>query len=61
MYIDGVQKYTDRSYQALASLSVPSSSSVVAVKCFNGGGGYAIVAGMKDAEGKDFMVSDNSW
>ena len=61
VYIDGVQKYTDRSYQALASLSVPPSSSVVAVKCFNGGGGYAIVAGMKDAEGKDFMVSDNSW
>ena len=62
LYIDGVKKYTDNKYYEIASLSVPSSSSVIAVKCINGGGGaYWIAAVMKDAEGYDIMESDNSW
>ena len=61
VYIDGVQKYTDRNWQGLASLSVPLSSRVIAIKCYNRIDRYGIVAAMKDAEGNDVMVSNSSW
>lgn len=61
VYIDGVQKYQDKQYRVMASLSVPASSSVIAVRCHNSGGGYALVANMWDTKRNVVMVTDNSW
>ena len=61
VYVDGVEKYTDKLVQSVATLTVPSSTSVIAVKCHNRGGHYWIVAHMKDADGNNVMVSDKSW
>ena len=63
VFIDGAEKRAPglKSYTALSTLSIPSSTELIAVQCANLGGGYGIIGSVQDAQGEDILATDSSW
>jgi len=61
VYVDGELKFSDEDWKTVASLDVPASAQVIAVKCRDDGGGYGIVGDLKDSTGNTITATDESW
>ena len=61
VYVDGVKRYADRTWTVVGKLSVPATTRVVAVSCYNLGGPNGIIGEMRDGDGNQVMVTDASW
>ena len=45
----------------ISTINVPVSTSSIAVKCVNHGGGFGIIGSIQDADGDTVLVTDKSW
>jgi len=63
VFVDGAERRVDGldRWNVLSTMKIPSSTELIAVKCFNAGGGYGIVGSVQNAQGDDVLVTDNSW
>lgn len=61
VWVDGVKRHEDRNWDMVASINVPETTRLIAVKCHNGGGEYGIVGVMRDEHGREIMVTNSHW
>ena len=63
IYVDGAERRPAglSAWDVMSTLNIPASSELIAVKCFDFGGGYGIIGSVQDAEGGDILATDSSW
>ena len=63
VYQDGTEIYSNVGWYEMATLDIPTSTSVLAVECVGSGVGadYGIVAEMKDPDGNVVSMTGESW
>ena len=63
IYVDGEEENMEGTgnWNEIATLDIPRSTRIVAIKCHNRGGPYGIMVRITDEEESIVAVSDNSW
>lgn len=63
LWVDGDEKYHDNMgvWHKVSTFVVPKNVRVIAVKGVDYGGGYGITASVTDSNGRDVLVTDESW
>ena len=63
LWIDGVEKHDGNMaiWHRVSTLVIPKNTRVIAAKCVDIGGGYGLTASVTDSNGRDVLVTDESW
>ena len=63
LWVDGEQKDVAGQgvWNQMSTISLRPATQVLGVKCVNTGGPYGIMGAITDSEGKEVLVTDNSW
>ena len=65
VYVDGkempLSSDVHKSWRRIATLNIPATTSVIGVKCEDGGGGHGIKVEVADKTGKVILTSDVTW
>ena len=65
VYVDGVEQSYDpatlNNLSEESTFEIPTSFQMIGIQCTNLWGDYGILASVKDTEGNDILVTDQTW